>query len=267
MIIFVSDGGNSRGNPVSTIKALRYTYPGFVFNCVGLSAGPYHFENLRQMSLAGNGLAWSSEVGNIGAVFREIAADGFRTCEYKFFKDGVQHGTNLAAVACPVVADGGCVVLGQEQYGATPCTVFRQFAKFAGNMTEVRLWSVARTEAEILAGFNERQRIDAEAAASEPGLVALWPLDCTYEFKDIKGGLHLGSCSPNPLGDNEPYSLASLAHVPECCQDECYDGTHDCENKTCHNTKAGFNCNFSSVQRSHSSKEQFDPDRNLDPKL
>ena len=71
MLVFMSDGHGS-GTPVPTISSLRQQYPGFVCNCVGL--GSADMDTLREMSDAGNGQTWTSEMDTIAAVFGEIAA-------------------------------------------------------------------------------------------------------------------------------------------------------------------------------------------------
>jgi hypothetical protein len=136
-------------------------------------------------------------------------------CEYIFYKDGAQlGGLGISNASCPDIVDGGCVVLGQFQL-QKECGGFLDGWAFDGSMTEVRLWKSVRTAAEILSEVAPpRRRIDAAAAASETGLVALWPLNCVYNFDDIKGGQHLSSCSPaTPRSGNASYSLAGIVDM------------------------------------------------------
>ena len=163
------------------------------------------------------------------------------TCSYSFFEDGAIVGSPETRLhPCPALPEGGCVLLGQ--YRGDVCGGYWGFHsayEFRGNMTEVRMWRNAKTEAEILEGFS--RRINASEAASELGLIALWPLDCAYGLDDIKGAQHFGFCD-SASGDNEPYSLAHTHIVGmQCpCPDARY---HRCdEHATYRYTDAGVEC-------------------------
>ena len=145
------------------------------------------------------------------------------SCTYSFFKDGVIVGSpETSPDHCLTFPDRGCALLGQYRHGAE-CRQesygFFDAYEFQGNLTEVRLWRTARTEAEIRKGLS--RRINASEAAREPGLVALWPLDCTYELDDIKGLQHLGSCD-SAFPDKDRYSLAHIVDMECPCPDESY---------------------------------------------
>ena len=120
-------------------------------------------------------------------------------CCYEFYKDAKKVGNTVNVGGyCPFSGLSGCMVLGQVQT-RQECGGFRQDWEFQGSMTEFRIWDTTRTEAEINSTVTPlRRRIDAAAAAHEPHLRALWPLDCTYLFDDISsGGHHLSSCEPH----------------------------------------------------------------------
>jgi hypothetical protein len=139
------------------------------------------------------------------------------TCEYTFFKDGVQLGGPVEGELL-YINDPGCVVLGQSQNGKE-CGGFLDYLHWRGSMTEVRLWNSVRTSAEMLSDIAPLwRRIGDAAAANEPELVALWPLDCMHDFVDIKGGHHLGSCSPaTPASGAASYSLANIVDMDCPC--------------------------------------------------
>ncbi|KAJ1476679.1 hypothetical protein T484DRAFT_1907516 [Baffinella frigidus] len=134
-------------------------------------------------------------------------------CMAEFYLDGVSIVSSMLNTVCKTIVDGGCVVLGQEQ--SSECAGFSQNQEFVGNMTEVRLWKKALLPSEFIL-----ERMTPAAAASEADLVALWPLDCTFGFDDIKGGQDLGTCGIPPLGDTNtpgPHALATIVDVPDCC--------------------------------------------------
>ena len=144
------------------------------------------------------------------------------SCTYSSYKDGAIVGSPETRLdSCPTLPDGGCVLLGQ--YEGAECgsgwNWFNSVYEFQGNMTEVRLWRTAKSEAEILEGLS--RRMTASKAASEAGLVAIWSLDCAYGLDDIKGAQHLGSCD-SASGDNEPYSLAHIVGMECPCPDARY---------------------------------------------
>ena len=170
------------------------------------------------------------------------------SCTYSFYKDGAIIGSpETRQHSCPTIPDGGCVLLGQHRYsecgGVGGSGYFESWVEFQGYLTELRLWNTVRTEAEILEGLS--RRINASEAASEPGLVALWPLDCTYKLDDIKGAQNLGSCA-SVWGQNAPYSLAHIVEMECPCPDERY---HRCdEHATYRYTDAGVECTCDAPQ-------------------
>ncbi|MCC6334762.1 MAG: LamG domain-containing protein [Myxococcales bacterium] len=88
-----------------------------------------------------------------------VVRDGARL---SFFVDGQPAGVAAMAVT-PFVAPGVTVRLGGQQRGGTA-------RNFRGTLREVRLWSVARSPADVLAAAQGR-------AGGGPALVAYWPLD------------------------------------------------------------------------------------------
>jgi hypothetical protein len=161
------------------------------------------------------------------------------TCTYSSYKDGAIVGSpEKRQDPCPTLPDGGYMLLGQY-LGNSPFNLgFYSAHEFQGNMTEVRLWRTAKSEAEILAGLS--RRINASEAASEPGLVALWPLDCTYEIDDIKGAQHFGFCD-FAVGHTSPYSPADILDMECPCPDVRY---HRCVEHATYRgyTDAGVEC-------------------------
>ncbi|KAJ1474092.1 hypothetical protein T484DRAFT_1833640 [Baffinella frigidus] len=135
---------------------------------------------------------------------------------------------------CKEIKSPGCVVLGQQQ--DQMCGSFHHKDEFVGNMTEVRLWSSARTESEILGHMWER--VTLAEAQTTADLVAVWPLDCVYEMQELVAWQNLTNCTNKQGGppDQEPgnvlLTLATIAmNDGETCSgiDECCEGTHNCD--------------------------------------
>ncbi|XXF76153.1 LamG domain-containing protein [Myxococcaceae bacterium GXIMD 01537] len=82
--------------------------------------------------------------------------------QLSFFIDGQPAGT-ASMPAAPFLAPGVTVRLGGQHRGGTP-------RGFKGKLREVRVWSVARAPAQVLASARGK-------APEGPGLIAAWPLD------------------------------------------------------------------------------------------
>ena len=169
-----------------------------------------------------------------------------KCCWASFYKDGEFIETVLID-SCKPVPSGGCVVLGQEQDQS--CDIFNQHAEFRGFMTEVRLWSSCRSESEIAGHMY--QRIGPAEAQTTESLVAVWPLDCVFNFRELVAEQNLSSCFAPP--DQQGGAEMSLATIEMAdgmtCPgfDECCEGTHNCHaNATCDNTLASFTCDCDS---------------------
>jgi len=88
----------------------------------------------------------------------------------RFFINGVAAGTDESNSGPPTASDDALRIGSDASYEETP----------QGFVDEVRLWSVARTEAEIAAAMS------TPIATPQEGLVAVWPLDGSAE--DPVGG-------------------------------------------------------------------------------
>ncbi|KAJ1480670.1 hypothetical protein T484DRAFT_1809848 [Baffinella frigidus] len=173
---------------------------------------------------------------------------GRKCCTVSFYKDG-EHIETKEIPTCKFVASGGCVVLGQKQ--KQMCDQFHKKSEFQGFMTEVRLWNSSRTESEIAGHM--LQRIGITEAQSTPSLVALWPLDCVYTFRELVAEQNLATCL-DPSGtppEQQPgkcnfLALAAIGmNEGATCPgfDECCEETHNCDiNATCTNTVDSFTC-------------------------
>jgi len=169
-----------------------------------------------------------------------------KCCWASFYKDGEFIETVLID-SCKPVPSGGCVVLGQEQDQS--CSGFNQHAEFRGFMTEVRLWSSRRSESEIAGHMY--QRIGLAEAQTTESLVAIWPLDCVYNFRELVAEQNLSSCLDPPFqhgGANMSLATIDMADGETCPGfDECCEGTHNCHaNAMCINTLASFTCDCDS---------------------
>ena len=165
---------------------------------------------------------------------------------YTFYKDGdfVGEDSDEDSNTCPTIPDGGCVVLGQQQFRTTKCGSFSSSAEFVGKVTEVRVWNTPRSLTEIQDNKDVRIEDTLQGHKIPDGLVAAWPLDCRHYYDDILGNADLWGCAPA-----DEYSLAKFDGVDaETCpcdgyEHECYDGTDNCHaHAVCDNTDRSFEC-------------------------
>jgi hypothetical protein len=87
-------------------------------------------------------------------------------------------------------------------------------SRFSGLMDEVRIWSVARTDAEIAANYN--QRVDPAA----PGLVSYWSFDESLSDQnvvDLSPSGNNGTLGANAsVGGDDPTRVASTTPINDC---------------------------------------------------
>ena len=86
----------------------------------------------------------------------------------KIYKDGDEEYSELLAKGA-TIADGGCLVFGQQQDSLGGG--FGSWQGFKGQMKEVRIWNHARSTYEISGDMNYR------LVGDEPGLVGYWQFD------------------------------------------------------------------------------------------
>lgn len=140
------------------------------------SLGPRAFtiENLNNIgfTVAGSGRPNSGvdvEASNPGGWNHLTVARRASDGRWDVYVNGQLEFSGTFVAGIPIPNDGdGCMVLGDVQEDF--CGGFRQFAAFVGSYSDVRIWSVFRTEAEIAADFDKR------LVGDEPGLVRYWPL-------------------------------------------------------------------------------------------
>ena len=88
------------------------------------------------------------------------------------YVDGVLEGSNMTAA---VGIDERYITLGGATSSRLTSETTREYEAFKGRIADVRVWSVARSQAEIVANYQKR------LAGDETGLIAYWPLDAFYD--------------------------------------------------------------------------------------
>ena len=88
------------------------------------------------------------------------------------YVNGVLEGSNMTAA---VGIDERYITLGGATASRETSGTTREYEAFKGRIADVRVWSVARSQAEIVANYQKR------LAGDEAGLIAYWPLDASYD--------------------------------------------------------------------------------------
>ena len=88
------------------------------------------------------------------------------------YVNGVLEGSNTTEAAG---IDERYLTLGGATASRLTSETTREYEAFKGRIADVRVWSVARSQAEIVANYQKR------LAGDEAGLIAYWPLDAFYD--------------------------------------------------------------------------------------
>ena len=88
------------------------------------------------------------------------------------YVNGVLEGSTTTAA---VGIDERYITLGGATSSRLTSDTTKEYEAFKGRIADVRVWSVARSQAEIVANYQKR------LAGDETGLIAYWPLDASYD--------------------------------------------------------------------------------------
>ena len=168
------------------------------------------------------------------------------------YVNGVPEGVNTnnaVGINARYLTLGGAT-FSQELSGTT-----RDYEAFKGRIADVRVWSVERSQAEILANYQSR------LAGDEAGLLAYWPLDALGDNGQTVEEARSASCSsrggtrlchpsrdlkyrrtangsparagPSPDRERSPYGARTRPPLPPPTARDCRSGHRQCRRRSC----------------------------------
>lgn len=133
---------------------------------------------INDFTTPGNGQAIGTTV-MAANVWRHFSATYDGSGDTEIIVDGISEG--VGSVAPDPFGNGGSFIFASSGF----------YPRFVGDMAQLRVWSVARTPAEVSADYQQ------ELTGAEPNLVAYWPMRSLAHIEPGVVGPPLGPTSGN----------------------------------------------------------------------